>query len=57
MSDYQKSKIYKLWSPLIQIELNIDSEENIVISPVPKKGSIDLPSRNVALVITDDAID
>ena len=37
MSDYQKSKIYKLWSPLIQIELNIDSEENIVISPVPKK--------------------
>ena len=57
MSDYQKSKIYKLWSPLIQIELNIDSVENIVISPVPKKGSIDLPSRNVALVITDDAID
>ena len=57
MSDYQKSKIYKLWSPLIQNELNIDSEENIVISPEPKKGSIDLPSRNVALVITDDAID
>ena len=39
---------------LIQIDLNFDSEENIVISPVPKKGSVDLPSRNVALVIADD---
>ncbi len=39
---------------LIQIDLNFDSEENIVISPVPKKGSVDLPSRNVSLVIADD---
>lgn len=39
---------------LIQIDLNIDSKENIVISPVPKRGSVDLASRNVALVIADD---
>lgn len=39
---------------LIQIELNLDSEENIVISPVPKRGSVDLPARNVELVIEDN---
>lgn len=39
---------------LIQIELNLDSEENIVISPVPKRGSVDLPSRNVELSIEDN---
>ena len=43
---------------LIQIELNLDNEEeNIVISPIPKKGSVDLPSRNVALVIAEDERD
>ena len=43
---------------LIQIELNLDNEEeNIVISPIPKKGSVDLPSRNVALVIVEDERD
>ena len=43
---------------LIQIELNLDNEEeNIVISPIPKRGSVDLPSRNVALVIAEDERD
>jgi len=39
---------------LIPIELNLDSEENIVISPVPKRGSVDLPARNVELSIEDN---
>lgn len=40
---------------LIQIELNLDNEEeNIVITPIPKRGSVDLPSRNVALAIAED---
>ena len=43
---------------LIQIELNLDTEEeNIVITPIPKRGSVDLPSRNVALVIAEDERD
>ena len=43
---------------LIQIELNLDTEEeNIVITPIPKRGSVDLPSRNVALAIAEDERD
>ena len=43
---------------LIQIELNLDNEEeNIVITPIPKRGSVDLPSRNVALAIAEDERD
>ena len=43
---------------LIQIELNFDNEEeNIVITPIPKRGSVDLPSRNVALAIAEDERD
>ena len=39
---------------LIPIDINLDCEENIVITPVPKRGSIDLPSRNVALSIAEN---
>ena len=39
---------------LIPIDINLDSEENIVISPVPKRGSVDLPARNVELSIEDN---
>jgi len=37
------------------IEINIDNDiENIIISPVPKKGSVQLPSNNIELSFTDD---
>jgi hypothetical protein len=39
---------------LIPIELNIDSEENIVLTPIPIRGSVDLPARNVALSIEEN---
>ena len=39
---------------LIPIDINLDSEENIVITPVPKRGSVDLHSRNVELSIEDN---
>ena len=40
---------------LIPIDITLDcEEENIVITPVPKRGSVDLPSRNVALSIAED---
>ena len=38
---------------LIPIELNLDSEENIVLTPIPIRGSVDLPDRNVALSIEE----
>jgi hypothetical protein len=39
---------------LIPIDINLDSEENIVLTPIPIRGSIDLPARNVALSIEDN---
>ena len=39
---------------LIPIELNIDSEENIVLTPIPIRGSVDLPARNVALSVVEN---
>jgi hypothetical protein len=39
---------------LIPIELNLDSEENIVLTPIPIRGSVDLPSRNVALSVAEN---
>ena len=38
---------------LIPIDLSIDSEENIVLTPIPIRGSVELPSRNVALSIAE----
>jgi hypothetical protein len=38
---------------LIPIELNIDNEENIVLTPIPIRGRVDLPDRNVALSIEE----
>ena len=39
---------------LIPIDINLDSEENIVLTPIPIRGSVDLPARNVALSIEDN---
>jgi hypothetical protein len=40
---------------LIQIDIALDPDaENIVLTPVPKRGSVDLSSRNVALSIAED---
>jgi hypothetical protein len=40
---------------LIQIDLNLDPDaENIVLTPIPIRGSVDLPARNVALSIEDN---
>lgn len=39
---------------LIPIDLNLDSEENIILTPIPIRGSVDLPGRNVALSIAED---
>jgi len=39
---------------LIPIDINIDTEENIVLTPIPNRGRVDLPARNVALSITDN---
>jgi hypothetical protein len=39
---------------LIPIDINIDSEENIVLTPIPIRGRVDLPSRDVALSIEDN---
>jgi len=39
---------------LIPIELNIDNEENIVLTPIPIRGSVDLPARNVALSVVEN---
>jgi len=38
---------------LIPIELNLDNEENIVLTPIPIRGRVDLPDRNVALSIEE----
>lgn len=38
----------------IPIDINIDSEENIVLTPIPIIGSVDLPARNVALSIEEN---
>jgi hypothetical protein len=40
---------------LIQIDLNLDPDaENIVLTPIPIRGSVDLPARNVALSIEEN---
>jgi len=39
---------------LIPIDINLDTEENIVLTPIPIRGSVDLPARNVALSIEDN---
>jgi hypothetical protein len=39
---------------LIPIDINIDTEENIVLTPIPIRGRVDLPDRNVALSIEDN---
>jgi hypothetical protein len=39
---------------LIPIELNLDSEENIVLTPIPIRGRVDLPDRNVALSVVEN---
>jgi hypothetical protein len=39
---------------LIPIELNIDNEENIVLTPIPIRGRVDLPDRNVALSVAEN---
>jgi hypothetical protein len=39
---------------LIPIDINLDTEENIVLTPIPIRGRVDLPDRNVALSIEDN---
>ena len=39
---------------LIPIDINLDTEENIVLTPIPVRGRVDLPDRNVALSIEDN---
>ena len=39
---------------LIPIELNLDNEENIVLTPIPIRGRVDLPSRNVDLSVAEN---
>jgi hypothetical protein len=39
---------------LIPIDINIDTEENIVLTPIPIRGRVDLPDRNIALSIEDN---
>jgi len=39
---------------LIPIELNLDNEENIVLTPIPIRGRVDLPDRNVALSVAEN---
>jgi hypothetical protein len=38
---------------LIPIDLSLDNEENIILTPIPIRGSVDLPARNVALSIAE----
>jgi len=39
---------------LIPIDINLDSEENIVLTPIPIRGRVDLPSRNVDLSVAEN---
>jgi len=39
---------------LIPIDINLDTEENIVLTPIPIRGRVDLPARNVDLSVAEN---